>query len=51
MKPFLNTLLYEIQLEDGTSKAYGANVIAENMWNTVNNEGYHEDTLHSIVDV
>ena len=49
--PFLNTVLYEVQLEDGTSKAYGANVIAENIWNTVYNEGYHKDTLHSVVDV
>ena len=29
--PFLNTVLYDVQLEDGTSRAYGANVIAENM--------------------
>ena len=26
-------------------------MIAENMWDTLNNEGYHEDTLHFIVDV
>ena len=49
--PFLNTVLYDVELEDGTTRACGANVIAENMWNTVNNEGYHEDTLHFIVDV
>ena len=40
--PFLNTMLYEVELEDGTTRAYGANVIAETMWNTVNNEGNHK---------
>ena len=26
-------------------------IIAENMWRSVNNEGYQEDSLHSIVDI
>ena len=43
-------MLYEVELEDGTTKTYGTNVTAENMWNTVNNEAYYEDTLDSIVD-
>ena len=29
----------------------GTNIIAENMWRTANNEGYHEVALHSIVDI
>ena len=29
--PYMNTVLYEIKFEDGISKAYGANTIAENM--------------------
>ena len=49
--PFMNTVLYEVQFEDGTSKAYGANILADNMWRSVNDEGYQEDTLHSIIDV
>ena len=49
--PFLNTVLYEVQFEDSISQAYSANLIAENMWGTTNDEGYHEDTLHLIVDV
>ena len=49
--PFMNTVLYEVQFEDGTSKAYGANILADNMWRSVNDEGYHEDSLHSIIDV
>ena len=48
---FLNTVLYEVQFEDGTSQAYGANLVAENMWRTTNDEEYREDKLYSIVDV
>ena len=49
--PYMNTVLYEIKFEDGTSAAYGANIIAENMWRMCNNEGFHEDLLHLIVDI
>ena len=48
---YMNTVLYEIKFEDGTSKAYGANIITENTWRSVNNKGYQEDSLHSIVDI
>ena len=41
--PYMNTAMYEVQFEDGTSQAYGANIIAENLWRSVNDEGYHED--------
>lgn len=49
--PVLNTLMYEVKFEDGTSQAYAANQIAENMWRSVNDEGYHQDTLESILDI
>ena len=48
--PVLNTLMYEVKFDDGTSGVYAANIIAENMWRSVNDEGYHEDSLHSIID-
>ena len=48
---YLNTVLYHIKFKDGTTAAYGGNIIAENMRRMFNNEGYHEDTLHSIVDI
>ena len=48
--PVLNTLMYEVKFDDGTSGVYTANIIAENMWRLVNNEGYHEDSLHLIID-
>ena len=41
--PVLNTLMYEVKFDDGTSGVYAANIIAENMWRSVNDEGYHED--------
>ena len=49
--PFLNTILYEVQFKYGTSQAYGANLIAENMWRMANDEGYYDDTLHLIIYV
>ena len=49
--PYMNTVLYEIKFDDDTSKAYGAKIIAENMWTSVNNEGFQEDSLHSVVDI
>ena len=48
--PVLNTLMYEVKFNDGTSGVYAANIIAENMWRSVNDEGYHEDSLHSIIN-
>ena len=47
----MNSLSYEIKFENGTLQAYGANVIAENMWRTTNNEGYHKDAFYLIVDI
>ena len=49
--PYMNSVLYEVKFENGVSQAYGANIIAENMFSTANNEGYHKDALHSIVDI
>ena len=48
--PVRNTLMYQIKFDDGTSSAYAANTIAENMWRLVDNEGYHRDSLHSILE-
>ena len=48
---YLNTVLYHIKFEDGTTAANSGNIIAENMWRMCNNEGYHEYALHLIVDI
>ena len=39
--PYLNTVLYKIKVEDGTTVAYDGKIIAENMLRMYNNEGYH----------
>ena len=49
--PILNTLMYEVKFDDGRSAAYAANQIAENMWRSVNDEGYHQDSLDAILDI
>jgi hypothetical protein len=48
---FLNTVLYDVEFEDGICQQYGANIIAENMLQNVDNEGHHSDTLHYILDL
>ena len=37
--PLLDTRQYEVQLEDGTTDAYFANMIAENLYSQVDSEG------------
>ena len=49
--PYLNTVLYDVEFEDGTCQQYGANIIAENMWRNVDDDGHHSDTLDSILDL
>ena len=48
--PLLNTLLYDVEFTDGTLKQYSANIIAENMYSQVDEEGYSKTILESIVD-
>ena len=40
-KPFLNTIIYDVEFPDGKIKDYAANVIAENMYSQVDLEGHH----------
>jgi hypothetical protein len=42
--PCLNTMIYEVELPDGQSKAYAANVIAENMLTQVDSDGFSRTT-------
>ena len=39
--PILNTSVYNIESLNGTISEYTANVIAENLWNQVDNDGYN----------
>jgi hypothetical protein len=48
--PILDTREYEVEFPDGTSSAYAANVIAENIFSQIDDEGHHHVLLKAIVD-
>ena len=48
--PVINTFMYEFKFQDDLSGVYTANVIAENIWRSVNNDGHQEDSLRLILD-
>ena len=47
--PILNTVLYDVEFPDGAIKSYGANVVAENILNTVGEDGIFSQFLEGIV--
>ena len=38
--PMLNTLIYDVEFPDGATKPYAANMIAENIHNSVDSDGH-----------
>jgi hypothetical protein len=48
--PLLNTLLYESEFDDGTTRAYSANTIASNIFMESDADGYPRSLLYDIVD-
>lgn len=48
--PILDTRTYEVEFDDGEVLEYAANVIAENLYSIVDNEGNRHVTMDSIVD-
>ena len=48
--PMLDTRMYAVEFNDGEVLEYAANVIAENLYSTVNDEGHRHVSLDSIVD-
>ena len=48
--PILNTAIYDIEFPDCTTKDYGASIIAENILNQVDQDGYHSQMLEGILD-
>ena len=48
--PILDTRLYEVQFDDGDVLEYSANVIAENLYSSVDGEGNRHVMMDSIVD-
>ena len=47
--PILNTAVYNIETIDGNLHEYTANVIAQNLWNKVDDDGYNYNCLYEII--
>ena len=48
--PALNTIMYEVEFDDGMVKEYGATAIAENILTQVDDDGFSTPALKAIVD-
>jgi hypothetical protein len=48
--PFFDTIEYDVEFTDGTTEKYAANVIAENMYAQVDDEGNMFQLLLEIMD-
>jgi hypothetical protein len=48
--PMLNTMMYEVEFDDGQVKEYGATAIAENILSQVDEDGFSSPLLQAIVD-
>ena len=48
--PILNSIVYDVEFDDGTVREYAANVIAENMLTQVDADGYSTSILKVIID-
>ena len=48
--PYLNSIMYEVELADGRIKEYGANIIAENMRTQEDYDGFSLSLMKGIID-
>ena len=48
--PYLNSIIYEVELADGRIKEYGANIIAENMLTQVDSDRFSLSLMEGIID-
>ena len=48
--PFLNTIRYEVQFNDGHVQEYGASMIAENFLSRVDEDGFSTTVMKGIFD-
>ena len=49
-KPYLNSIIYDMEFPDGQVKEYAANIIAENMLTQVDSDGMSTILMEAIVD-
>ena len=48
--PFLNSIIYDVEFNDGTVKEYSANLIAENMITQVDSDGFSTTMMNGTID-
>src|SRR5210317_445638 len=48
--PALNTIMYEVEFDDGQVREYGATTIAENILSQVDDDGFSSPMLKALVD-
>lgn len=48
--PMLNSIMYEVEFDDGTVREYNANTIAENMLTQVDSDGFSKAIMKGIID-
>ena len=48
--PYLNSIMYKVELADGRIKEYGANIIVENMLTQVDFDGFSLALMEGIID-
>jgi hypothetical protein len=50
LNPILNTRLYKVEFPDGSTDAFGANIIAESMYLQIDDEGHSFQLLKEIIN-
>ena len=50
VNPLLNTALYDVEFDDGTVRQYRANIIAQNLYEQIDDDGYFLTKLEAIID-
>ena len=48
--PYLNSIVYEVELADGRIKEYGTNIITENMLTQVDSDGFSLSLMEGIIN-
>ena len=48
--PFLDTSMYEVEFQDGHVESYAANLIAENIYEQLDDEGNKYRLIDQIID-
>ena len=50
-QPFINTIMYNAEFRDGVIRNYGVNIIAQNLYSQVDEQGHSYCLLDSIIEL